>query len=124
VLIIERGLTLEGFVVCSPVGEVEAFTVAGFREALAEVASCERLIIDMSRVTFVDSAGLGALIGGIRRIRELGGAVAVAASRPTIRKLLCNTGFDRIVEITETIEDAARSFSGRSAGRDAQSINT
>ncbi len=41
-----------------------------------------RLVIDLSRVPFIDSAGLGALIGGIRRTRELGGQVAVACSRP------------------------------------------
>ena len=45
----------------------------------------------------MDSAGLGALIGGIRRAREAGGDVAVACSRPTLTRLLHTTGFDRIV---------------------------
>ena len=40
------------------------------------------LLIDLSAVPFMDSAGLGALIGGIRRAREAGGDVAVACSRP------------------------------------------
>ncbi len=42
----------------------------------------------MSGVPFVDSAGLGALIGGIRRARELGGDVAVACDRPTLVRVL------------------------------------
>ena len=55
----------------------------------------------------MDSAGLGALIGGIRRAREAGGDVAVACSRPTLTRLLHTTGFDRIVSVTETVDDAA-----------------
>ena len=66
-----------------------------------------RLVLDMSAVPFVDSAGLGALIGGIRRARESGGDVAVCCNRPTLVRLLHTTGFDRIVTVTETIEEAA-----------------
>ena len=97
----------EGYTVCRPVGELDAFTVSQFRQALAELASNPRLLIDMSGVPFVDSAGLGALIGGIRRARELGGDVAVACNRPTLTRLLRTTGFDRIVTVAETVEDAA-----------------
>ena len=92
--------------VCRPVGELDAFTVSQFRQSLAELASKPRLIIDMSGVPFVDSAGLGALIGGIRRVRELGGDVAVACPRPTLTRLLRTTGFDRIVTVTATVEEA------------------
>lgn len=97
----------DGYVVCRPVGELDAFTVTQFRQSLAELASHPRLLIDMSSVPFVDSAGLGALIGGIRRARELGGDVAVSCNRPTLTRLLRTTGFDRIVTVTETVEEAA-----------------
>jgi anti-sigma B factor antagonist len=65
-----------------------------------------RVVIDLSEVPFMDSAGLGALIGGIRRAREHGGEVAVACSRPTLTRLLHTTGFDRIVPVTETLDAA------------------
>ncbi len=93
--------------VCRPVGELDAYTVGQFRESLAELSSVPRLLIDLSAVPFMDSAGLGALIGGIRRAREAGGDVAVACSRPTLTRLLHTTGFDRIVPVTETVEEAA-----------------
>jgi anti-sigma B factor antagonist len=93
--------------VCRPVGELDAYTVGQFRETLAELSSAPRLLIDLSAVPFMDSAGLGALIGGIRRAREAGGDVAVACSRPTLTRLLHTTGFDRIVPVTETVEQAA-----------------
>ncbi|MGY6499829.1 MAG: STAS domain-containing protein [Acidimicrobiales bacterium] len=95
-----------GHTVCRPIGELDAYTVGQFREALGDQASAGRLVIDLSEVPFMDSAGLGALIGGIRRAREAGGQVAVACSRPTLTRLLHTTGFDRIVPVTESIDDA------------------
>ncbi len=100
----------DDYTVCRPVGELDAYTVGQFREALGELASKPKLLIDMSQVPFVDSAGLGALIGGIRRAREVGGDVAVCCNRPTLVRLLHTTGFDRIVTVTETVEEAARSL--------------
>ncbi|MET0159846.1 MAG: STAS domain-containing protein, partial [Acidimicrobiales bacterium] len=78
-----------------------------FREHLGGLAGEAAVIIDLSGVPFMDSAGLGALIGGIRRTREAGGDVAVACGRPTLTRLLHTTGFDRIVAVTETVEAAA-----------------
>lgn len=106
-LTIHQDQTPEGITICRPVGELDAFTVSQFRQALAEMASSKQLLIDMSGIPFVDSAGLGALIGGIRRTRELGGEVAVACNRPTLIRLLRTTGFDRIVTVVETVEEAA-----------------
>ncbi|MGH9067265.1 MAG: STAS domain-containing protein [Acidimicrobiales bacterium] len=104
-----------GYTICRPVGELDAFTVSQFRQALSELAPTPRLLIDMSGVPFVDSAGLGALIGGIRRVRELGGDVAVSCSRPTLTRLLRTTGFDRIVTVAETVEEAAAALTAEVA---------
>jgi anti-sigma B factor antagonist len=98
--------------VCRPVGELDAYTVASFREALGELATKPRVVIDLSEVPFMDSAGLGALIGGIRRAREHGGEVAVACSRPTLTRLLHTTGFDRIVPVTDTLDAAVAALAG------------
>ena len=110
-LTIHQDETPEGFTVCRPVGELDAFTVSQFRQALADMANGRRLLIDMSGIPFVDSAGLGALIGAIRRTREMGGDVAVACNRPTLVRLLRTTGFDRIVTVVETLEEAAAALS-------------
>lgn len=96
----------DDYTVCRPVGELDAYTVTSFRETLGELSTSPQLVIDLSEVPFMDSAGLGALIGGIRRAREHGGEVAVACSRPTLTRLLHTTGFDRIVPVTETLEAA------------------
>lgn len=101
--------------ICRPIGELDAYTVGQFREVLTTFAGVQRLIIDLSEVPFMDSAGLGALIGGIRRAREGEGEVAVACSRPTLTRLLHTTGFDRIVPVAESLEGALEALSA--AGR-------
>lgn len=104
-------------VVLLPVGELDAFTVPAFREALAGLTGTSRLLIDLSEVPFMDSAGLGALIGGIRRVREAGGEVSVACARPALIRLLHTTGFDRIVVVADTAADALRALLGTEADR-------
>ena len=105
----------EDHTVCRPVGELDAYTVGQFRESLGDLATAGRLLIDLSEVPFMDSAGLGALIGGIRRAREAGGEVAVACSRPTLTRLLHTTGFDRIVPVTETLDEAVAALAAAGA---------
>jgi anti-sigma B factor antagonist len=106
----------DSYTLCRPKGELDAYTVGEFREALGNISGVSALLIDLSDVPFMDSAGLGALIGGIRRAREGGGEVAVACSRPSLTRLLHTTGFDRIVPVTESIDEAATALAdGESA---------
>ena len=95
----------ENYVTCRPVGELDAYTVAQFRESLTQLSEHRFILVDLSDVPFMDSAGLGALIGGIRRARENDGDVSVACNRPALTRLLHTTGFDRIVPVCETVED-------------------
>lgn len=94
------------YVRLSPSGELDAYSVAQFREAFAELSAEPRVIVDLSGVQFMDSAGLGALIGGIRRIRESDGRVTIFSDREPITKLLHTTGFDRIVPVKEALVEA------------------
>jgi anti-anti-sigma factor len=98
------------FSICRPVGELDASTVCQFRQVLAELTTSPRLLIDLSCVCFIDSAGLGALIGGIRRAREWGGDVVLSCSRPALTRLLRTTGLDRIVCVEESVERAVAAF--------------
>lgn len=93
-----------------PAGELDAYSVAQFREAFAELADEPRVIVNLSGVQFMDSAGLGALIGGIRRIRESDGRVVIYSDREAITKLLHTTGFDRIVPVKDDYKGAIASL--------------
>ncbi|HET6965375.1 MAG TPA: STAS domain-containing protein [Acidimicrobiales bacterium] len=99
--------TAQGSTVLHPVGEIESATVPVFRQAVAEIGPDQRVIIDMAGVPFVDSCGIGALIGAVRRVRELGGTIAMAAVTNPVGRVLNLTGLDRIVEIAETVEQAS-----------------
>lgn len=90
--------------VLRPRGDIDAYSVGQFREALSGLAETERLLIDLSEVPFMDSAGLGALIGGIRRNRDNEGEIVVVCAAPSLTRLLHTTGFDRIVPVEETLE--------------------
>jgi anti-sigma B factor antagonist len=96
----------DGHRICRPAGEIDASTVSQFRAVLGDLATNPRVVIDLSDVTFVDSAGLGALIGGIRRTRELGGDVVLACPRPSMARLLRTTGLDHIVTIAASMAEA------------------
>ena len=97
--------------VCRPVGELDAFTVGHFRDSLSELGGGERVLIDLSGVPFLDSAGLGALFGGVRRAGEGGGDVAVYGARPAVARLLHTTGFDRVAAVSDSEHDALKALS-------------
>ncbi len=101
---------VEGGTVCRPIGELDAYTVGEFREQLTALSQANRLVIDLCGVPFMDSTGLGALIGGIRRIRDAGGSVEVVCDRPAVLRLLHTTGFDRIVGVSATVDEALAAF--------------
>ncbi len=100
----------DGYVVCRPVGDLDSFTVGPFREALADVDPSSNLLVDLSAVPFLDSTGLGALIGSVHRMREGGGRMAVCASKASVARLLRMTGFDRLVAMRRTFEDAVEAL--------------
>lgn len=98
-----------------PQGDIDAYSVGQFREALSALAEVPRLLIDLSQVPFMDSAGLGALIGGIRRNRDHDGEIVVVCDNMALTRLLHTTGFDRIVPVTETLEDGLSELLGDGA---------
>jgi anti-anti-sigma factor len=96
-----------GVVIAAVTGEIDISTVALLRERLFELADDGgMLIVDLNRVTFIDSAGLGALVSTARRAAEHGGSLhAVCAQRQT-RRLLWMTGVDRRIPLTATVDGA------------------
>ena len=105
----------ESHAVLRPHGDLDAYSVGQFREALSGLAEVPRLLIDLSEVPFMDSAGLGALIGGIRRNRDHDGEIVVVCDKPALTRLLHTTGFDRIVPVTETLQDGVATLVGDEA---------
>jgi anti-sigma B factor antagonist len=96
-----------GVVIAEVTGDMDLSTVAGLRERLFGLAdSGQPLIVDLNRITFIDSAGLGVLIGAARRAGVHGGVLYAVCSRPQPRRLLWLTGVDRRVPLSATVDGA------------------
>ena len=97
-----------GITLCRMTGDLDAFTAGELREVAAGLRGAARVVFDLSDVPFIDSTGLGALIGGIRRLREAGGAVVVCSTRAPVVRLLRTVGLDRVVAVTRDRDEARR----------------
>jgi anti-anti-sigma factor len=96
----------EAGVICHLVGNLEHLSVTQFRDAVAQLRDTRRVIFELSAVPFVDSAGLGALIGSVRRTREVGGDAVVCSARPSVKRVLEMVGLPRIVNVFDTLDEA------------------
>jgi anti-sigma B factor antagonist len=96
-----------GVVVAAVAGEIDISSVAQLRERLYELAdNGGTLIVDLNRVTFIDSAGLGALVGTARRAAENGGSLYAVCAQPQPRRLLWLTGVDKRIPLAATVAGA------------------
>ena len=64
------------------------------------------LVIDLSAVTFVDSSGLGAIVGALRRIRSHGGDLVLVCPSPELRRAFALCDLDRVFELHSDVENA------------------
>jgi anti-sigma B factor antagonist len=98
--------------VLRPQGDLDVYTVGSLRDALGRMIEerALRVVVDLDGVPFMDSSGLGALMGGVRRLRETGGDLAIACTREQHLKLFTITGFGEGVSIAPTVEEAAEGF--------------
>jgi anti-sigma B factor antagonist len=96
-----------GVVVAAIAGEIDISSVARFRARLAELAdNGGTLVVDLNRVAFIDSSGLGALVATARRIAEHGGSLYAVCSQPQPRRLLWMTGVDKRIPLAATLAGA------------------
>jgi anti-anti-sigma factor len=99
-----------GAVIAAVTGDIDISTVSALREALFKLADTgPTLIVDLNKVSFIDSAGLGALIGAYRQATARGGSLHAVCDRPQTRKLLWLTGVDRRIPLTATVDAALNS---------------
>jgi anti-anti-sigma factor len=91
-------------------GNLESESVVRFRAVMAGLPPGHNMVFDLQDVLFVDSAGLGALIGAIRRIRENGGDAVLCRPRPSVRRALQLTAIDRSVRVVAHISQAEAHF--------------
>jgi len=89
-------------------GEVDVYTAPRLKEELTKVLErgCVSVIIDLEKVSFIDSSGLGVLVGALRRAREKGGAVRIVCTRDSVLKIFRITGLDKVFPIFSDASEA------------------
>jgi stage II sporulation protein AA (anti-sigma F factor antagonist) len=91
-------------------GELDLLTAPVFRTQVdQELETYERLsnlILDLSKVDFIDSSGLGAILGRYKRIRERGGKLLLVNAQPQVQKILELSGLDKIMPLFPDAERA------------------
>ena len=78
----------QGYAIVAVAGEVDIATVTRLRERLFELAASGcTLVVNLDQVSFIDSAGLAALVGAARRAAAHGASLQVVCARPRTRQL-------------------------------------
>jgi anti-sigma B factor antagonist len=89
-------------------GEVDLYTAPALRERIRELAAsgAVHLITDLGQVDFLDSTGLGVLVGGLKRLREDGGSLALVINTPRILRVFQITGLTKALATWPSVTDA------------------
>ena len=91
-------------------GEVDVATVPRLREQLHGLVASGTPPdrgVDLDAVDFLDSTGLGVLVGALKRVRSNGGELALVCTSPRIRKVFEVTGLTKVFALYDTVDAAA-----------------
>ncbi len=101
---------VDGACVVQLAGELDLYNAAPVRDALFEACSNgpKRIVVDLSRVDFIDSTALGVLIEARTKLANRKAFLLAAPGRET-RRALQISGLDRHFSVHDTVEDALES---------------
>ncbi len=89
-------------------GEIDVYTAPKLREQIVSLVEEGRyhLVVDMERVEFLDSTGLGVLVGGLKRVRAHDGSLHLVCTQERILKIFRITGLTKVFPIHPSVADA------------------
>lgn len=92
-------------------GEIDVYTAPKLREQLVDLVADGKyhLVVDMERVDFLDSTGLGVLVGALKRVRSNDGDLYLVCTQPRIRKVFEVTGLTKVFSLFDTVDEAVAS---------------
>lgn len=92
-------------------GELDHFCAQSVRrelDSLLQDPTIRQLILDFSGLTFMDSSGIGVILGRYRLLRERGGAVAVIHMNAHVSRIFHMSGMDRVIHQLDKVQEARR----------------
>ena len=89
-------------------GEVDVYTAPRLRDRLNELVSSgqEHIVVDLARVDFLDSTGLGVLVGVYRRLLRAGGSLDLVCPQERLLKIFRIAGLDSVFKIYSSVPEA------------------
>ncbi len=98
-------------------GEIDVYTAPQLRSALNDAVAdgARHMVVDMTGTEFLDSTGLGVLVGGLKRVRTMDGDLELVCASEKILKVFRITGLTKVFTIHPTIEEALGGPSGSTA---------
>jgi anti-sigma B factor antagonist len=89
-------------------GEVDVYSAPRLREKLVELVSQghRHIVVDLESVDFLDSTGLGVLVGGLKRLRSHDGDLTLVCTQARILKVFEITGLTTVFRIAESVDEA------------------
>jgi anti-sigma B factor antagonist len=89
-------------------GEVDVYTAPRLREKLVELVSQgkHQIVVDLEAVDFLDSTGLGVLVGGLKRLRSHEGDLSLVCTHSRILKVFEITGLTKVFSIYDSVDAA------------------
>ncbi len=99
-------------------GEIDLYTAPEFKERMVQLIEDgkKQIVVDLSRATFIDSTTLGVLVGGVKRLRPAGGALALVCTDQNITKIFEITGLDRVFPIYKSRDEALQNAGSAQPG--------
>ena len=91
-------------VVCE--GDLDVTTSSELRAVIQQDVECTGLVVDLDRVSFIDSTALGVLIAARKRMRRDGRAFRIVATNPTILRIFTITGLDDLFDVCSSTRAA------------------
>ena len=104
----------DGIEVVDVGGEIDIYTAPRLRELLIDLAgkNSYQLIVNLDKVEFLDSTGLGVLVGGLKRVRAHDGSLDLVCTQERILKIFRITGLTKVFGIHETVDQAIAAKKG------------
>jgi anti-sigma B factor antagonist len=89
-------------------GEFDVYTAPQLRERVIELVDggTRHILADLREVTFLDSTGLGALIGGLKRLRACDGSLTLVTDAERILRIFRVTGLNRVFVVWPSVQEA------------------